>query len=234
MKKRSKRYKEASKSLVAEKSYTLFEAVTTIKKFPPAKFDESVQLNFQLGIKPDQADQTVRGTAALPHGTGKKIRVLCFVKGEAEKIAREAGADYAGAEEYIKKIEGGWLDFDAIVAHPDMMREISKLGKVLGPRGLMPSPKSGTVAVDVKKAIKEIKAGRVEFKNDRTGGIHVMCGKRSFSEEALFENAKTLVKAVLDAKPQTTKGDYLRNVTLAATQSPGLKIRSGALSIVEK
>ena len=234
MKKRSKRYKEAAKSLVAEKTYTLFEAVSTLKKFPTAKFDESVQLNFQLGIKPDQADQTVRGTAALPHGTGKNVRVLCFVKGEAEKAAREAGADYAGADEFIKKIEGGWLDFDAIVAHPDMMRDISKLGKVLGPRGLMPSPKAGTVAADVKKAIKEIKAGRVEFKNDRTGGVHVSCGKRSFTEEALFENAKILIKAILDAKPQTTKGDYLRNVTLASTQNPGLKLRSGALSVVEK
>lgn len=234
MKKRSKRYREAAKSLEESKSYTLLEAVRTLKTFPPVKFDESVQLNFQLGIKPDQADQTVRGTAALPHGTGKKVRVLCFVKGEAEKAAKEAGADYTGAEEYVKKIEGGWLDFDAVVAHPDMMREISKLGKILGPRGLMPSPKAGTVAVDVKKAVKEIKAGRVEFKNDRTGGIHILCGKRSFPEEALFENAKTLVKAVLDAKPQTTKGDYLRHVTLAATQSPGLKIRSGALSIVEK
>lgn len=234
MNKRSKRYKEAAKGLDPEKSYTLTEAVNTLKKFPTAKFDESVQLNFQLGIKPDQADQTVRGTAALPHGTGKKVRVLCFVKGEAEKIAREAGAEYAGSDEFIKKIEGGWLDFDAVVAHPDMMREISKLGKVLGPRGLMPSPKAGTVTTDVKKAIKEIKAGRVEFKNDRTGGLHVLCGKRSFSEGALLENAKTLVKAVLDAKPQTTKGDYLRSVILASTQSPGLKIRSSALSIVEK
>src|SRR3990167_2176771 len=212
MKTRSKRYRELIKSFDPVKSYKLPEAVKVLKTFKAAKFDESVTLNFQLGIRPDQPNELVRGTAVLPHGTGKTVRVLCFVKGEGQRAAKDAGAEYIGAEEFIKKVESGWLDFDAVVAHPDMMREISKLGKILGPRGLMPSPKAGTVAVDVKKAVKEIKAGRVEFKNDRTGGIHVLCGKRSFPEEALFENAKTLVKAVLDAKPQTAKGDYLRSV----------------------
>lgn len=230
----SKRYREAEKLVDRTKTYTLSEAVGIVKKFPGAKYDESVQLNFQLGIKPEQSDEMVRGAASLPHGSGRKVRVLCFVKGELEKAAREAGAEHVGSAEFIKKIEEGWLDFDAVVAHPDMMREISKLGKILGPRGLMPSPKTGTVTPDVKKAVNEIKAGRVEFKNDKTGGLHVLCGKKSFSEEALFENAKTIIKAVLDAKPQASKGDYLKNVSLAASQSPGLKLRAGAMSIVEK
>ena len=234
MRKRSKRYREALKAFDPVKGYSLSEAVKILKRFAPAKFDESVELNFQLGVRPDQPNEAVRGTTVLPHGSGQKVRVLCFAKGEAQRAAEEAGADYVGAEEYIKKIEGGWLDFDAVVAHPDMMREISKLGKILGPRGLMPTPKTGTVTPDVRKAVKEIKGGRVEFKTDKTGGLHVLCGKRSFSEEALLGNTKTIVKAVGDAKPPAAKGDYMKRVYISLTQSPGIKLKATAMSVVEE
>ena len=230
----SKRFREGAKLVDVNKRYTLTEAVRMLKQFAPAKFDESVELNFQLGVRPDQPNESVRGTASLPHGSGKKVKVLCFAKGEAQKAAESAGSDYVGADEYIKKIEGGWLDFDAVVAHPDMMREISKLGKVLGPRGLMPTPKTGTVTPDVGKAIKEIKSGRVEFKSDKTSGLHVLVGKKSFSEGNLLANAKSVIKAVLDAKPQAAKGDYFKRVSLAATHSPGMKLRSTAMNVAEE
>ena len=234
MKKQSKRYRECIKLYDSTKSYSLSEAVKILKRFAPAKFDESVELNFQLGVRPDQPNEAVRGATSLPHGTGKKVRVLCFAKGEAQRAAEQAGADYVGTEEYVKKIEGGWLDFDAVVAHPDMMREISKLGKILGPRGLMPTPKTGTVTPDVAKAIKEIKTGRVEFKTDKTGGLHVLCGKKSFPEEAILTNAKTVIKAIADAKPQAAKGDYLKRVSISTTQSPGIRLRDIAVSVVEE
>lgn len=234
MKHRSKRYRECLKEFDSTKSYPLSEAVKILKKFAPSKFDESVGLDFQLGIRADQPNEQVRGAIALPHGSGKKVRVLCFAKGEAQRAAEEAGADYIGAEEYIKKIEGGWLEFDAVVAHPDMMREISKLGKILGPRGLMPTPKTGTVTPDVRKAIKEIKAGRVEFKSDKTSGLHVSCGKKSFSEDALLNNAKAVIQAVTSAKPAAAKGDYLKRVTIAASQSPGIKLRGVMANISEE
>ena len=234
MKKRSKRYKECLKAFDSTKSYSLSEAVKILKRFLPSKFDASIELNFQLGVRPDQPNEAVRGTTALPHGSGKKVRVLCFAKGEAQRAAELAGADYVGAEDYVKKIEGGWLDFDAVVAHPDMMRELSKLGKVLGPRGLMPTPKTGTVTPDVAKAVKEIKGGRVEFKTDKTGGLHVLCGKHSFSEQALLENAKTIIKAVTEAKPSAAKGDYLKRVTIAASQSPGVKLQATTMSVTEE
>ncbi len=230
---RSKRYNECAKVFDGTKTYTLGEAVKILKQFKAAKFDESVELSFQLGIKPEQSDQNVRGAISLPSGTGKKVRVLCFVKGESQKAAEQAGADYVGAEEYIKRIEGGWFDFDAVVAHPDMMREISRLGKVLGPRGLMPTPKTGTVTTDVAKAIKEIKMGRVDFKNDKTGGLHVAIGKRSFADDALLANAKIVIKAVVDAKPQSSKGDYIKRVYMALTQSPGVRLRSSSLGVQE-
>jgi len=216
------------------KSYTLPEAVKIVKQFSPAKCDETVGLNFQLSINPEQANEAVRGTAALPHGSGKKIRVLCFAKGEAQRSAEQAGADYVGAEDYVKKIEGGWLEFDAVVAHPDLMRDISKLGKVLGPRGLMPTPKTGTVTPDVGKAIKEIKAGRVEFKNDKTGGLHVICGKKSFPEEALVQNATAVIQAVSRAKPSAAKGDYMKRIYLSASQSPGVKLQVVQVGIAEE
>lgn len=234
MKKRSKRYKESQKLFDSTKSYTLSEAVKLLKKFTPVKFDETIDLNFQLGVRPDQPNEAVRGSAALPHGSGKKVRVLCFAKGDAHRAAEEAGADYVGAEDYVKKIEGGWLDFDAVVAHPDLMRDISKLGKVLGPRGLMPTPKTGTVTPDVKKAIKEIKAGKVEFKTDKTGGLHVLCGKKSFTEQAIFENAKTVIRAVIEAKPSAAKGDYLKSVIIASSHNPGIKLRATTMSVAEQ
>jgi large subunit ribosomal protein L1 len=225
MKFRSKRYRECAKLVDQTKSHSLEDAVKLVKRFPPAKFDESVELNFQLGIKPDQANEAVRGATALPHGSGKKVRILCFAKGEAQKTAEQAGAEYVGAEDYVQKVESGWMEFDAVVAHPDLMRVISKLGKILGPRGLMPTPKTGTVTTDVAKAIKEIKAGRVEFKSDKTGGLHVLCGKKSFSEDALIENANTVIKAVIDAKPPAAKGDYMKRLSLSASQGPGIKLR---------
>lgn len=232
MKKRSKRYQECIKIYDSTKIYSLPEAVSILKKMPAVKFDESVELSMQLGIKPDQTDQAVRGVSTLPNGTGKKVKVLCFVKGEAQKAAENAGADYVGGEELVKKIEGGWLDFDAVVAHPDMMREISKLGKVLGPRGLMPTPKTGTVTIDVAKAIKEIKMGRVEFKSDKTGGLHVAVGKRSFSEEALIANVKAAAKSIASAKPIAVKGDYVKSIHLSLTQSPGVRLASNTVVVV--
>lgn len=233
MNKRSKRYQVSEKLVDRTKKYSLKEAVQVLKKFSPAKFDESVSMNFQLGLKADQSDQSVRGVATLPHGSGKKIKVLCFAQGEAQRAAQDAGADYVGAEELVSKVESGWLGFDAVVATPDMMRTISRLGKVLGPRGLMPTPKVGTVTPDVAKAIKEIKGGRVEFKSDKTGGLHVLIGKRSFSEEALLENAKIVVKSVVDAKPAAVKGDYIKSVSIAISQNPGMRLQSSAISVVE-
>ncbi|OGW77644.1 MAG: 50S ribosomal protein L1 [Omnitrophica bacterium RIFCSPHIGHO2_02_FULL_49_9] len=233
MKKRSKKYRAAAESFNRAETHTLTDAIRILKGFPSAKFEESVDLNVQLGIRPDQSSESVRGTVALPHGTGRKVRVLCFAKGEAEREAKQAGADFIGGEDYVKKVLEGWLEFDAVVAHPDMMREISKLGKVLGPRGLMPTPKTGTVTATGGAAIKEIKSGRVEFKNDKTGGLHVNIGKRSFAEEQLLTNAKTVIRAVLDAKPAAAKGDYLKRVTVSATQGPGIRLRSTPMGVVE-
>lgn len=227
--KRSKRYVERQKVAERGVSYTLDEAVKCLKSVKAAKFDETVALNFQLGIKPDQNDQMIRGAVSLPHGTGKDTRVIVFCKGEEGRKAESAGAFAVGAEELVQKVLGGWMDFDAVVAHPDMMREVSKLGRVLGPRGLMPTPKTGTVTPDVTRAVKELRAGRVEFKNDKTAGLHVICGKISFAEEALKENIRTVVKAVRDAKPSTSKGEYLRNVSVALTHGPGIRLASSSL-----
>ena len=229
--KRSKRYQKRATLVEKAKLYSIAEAVAVIKKISDQRFDETVSLNFQLGIRPDQADQMVRGTVSLPHGSGKKIRVLCFCKGEEARAAQAAGADNVGAEDLIQKIQGGWLDFDAVVAHPDMMREVSKLGKVLGPKGLMPSPKNGTVTPDVGRAVRELKAGRVEFKTDKTGGLHVPCGKISFSGEALIENIQTVVRAVRDAKPSAAKGNYLNKVTLSISQGPPFPLNVSTLSL---
>ncbi len=228
---RSKRYREREKTSthLQDQSYSLEDAVKAMKKIQNAKYDETVALDFQLGIRPEQNDEAVRGTVSLPHGSGKKIRVICFCKGEPARQAETAGADVVGAEELVQKIQGGWFDFDAVVSHPDMMREVSKLGKVLGPKGLMPSPKAGTVSPDVARAVKELKAGRIEFKNDKTGGLHAICGKLSFKENALIENAKTVIRAVRDAKPAASKGEYLRRVTIAPSQGPGFRLAAGTL-----
>lgn len=229
MKKTSKRQQVRSKLVDSEKRYSLDQAVKIVKQVEGAKYDESVTLNFQLGIKSTTGSENVRGAVSLPNGTGQKIKVLCFCKGEGAREAQENGADYIGAEELVKKIQEGWMDFDVVVAHPDMMREISKLGKILGPRNLMPSPKTGTVTPNVGRAVKELKAGRIEFKSDKTGGLHAICGKLSFTEKALVENAQTVVRAVKDAKPVGAKGDYLKTVTLSLTQGPGIRLAVSTL-----
>lgn len=227
--KRSKRYQKRATLVDREKRYSLADAMKNLKKVDNNKFDETIVLNFQLGIKTDSGNENVRGTVSLPHGSGKSVRVICFAKGEAARDAQQAGADQVGAEELVQKISEGWFDFDAVVAHPDMMREVSKLGRVLGPKGLMPTPKTGTVTPQVGKAVKELKAGRIEFKSDKTGGLHAVCGKLSFAENALVENARAVVKAVQDAKPPVSKGDYLKSVTLTTTQGPGFRLALGSL-----
>lgn len=227
--KRSKRYQKRAGLVEKEKLYSIQDAVHAIKQMPDSRYDETLSLNFQLGIRADQSDEMVRGTISLPHGTGRKVRVICFCKGEEARTAQEAGADTVGGEELIQKIQGGWLDFDAVVAHPDMMREVSKLGKILGPKGLMPSPKNGTVTPDVGRAVRELKAGRIEFKSDKTGGLHAPCGKFSFSESALEENIRILARAVRDAKPAAAKGNYLKKVTLSLTQGPGLALEVSSI-----
>lgn len=225
---KSKRQKERSKLVEAEKRYSLNDAIKILKKVQAGKYDETVCINVQLGIKTDSGTENVRGTVSLPHGSGKKVRVICFCKGEGAKEAKEAGADVVGGEELVQKIQEGWLEFDAVVAHPDMMREVSKLGRVLGPKGLMPTPKTGSVTPNVAKAVKEMKAGRIEFKSDKTGGLHAICGKQSFSESALIENATMVIRAVQDAKPATAKGDYLRGATIALSQGPGVTLALNA------
>ena len=221
---RSKRYQQRSKVVERNKFYTIAEAVQALKKIEKPNFDETIAIDFQLGVRPDQNDEMVRGTVVLPHGSGQKIRIVCICKGEAARDAEAAGAENVGAEELIKKIQDGWLDFDAIVAHPDMMKELSKLGKILGPKGLMPSPKAGTVTPNVGRDVKELKAGRIEFKSDKTGGLHAVCGKLSFPEKALLENAQYLIRAVRDAKPSASKGDYFKRMTLAPSQGPGFRL----------
>ncbi len=226
---RSKRYQKRSQLVNRERRYSLEEALKAIKLIDNQKYDETISLNFQLGIKTASGTENIRGAVSLPHGTGQKVRVICFCKGELAKTAEKAGADAVGAEELVQKILAGWMDFDAVVAHPDMMREVSKLGRVLGPKGLMPSPKTGTVTPNVGKAVEELKAGRVQFKSDKTGGLHAICGKISFAEKALAENIKVLVKAVQDSNPSTTKGEFIRNATLAPSQGPGFKLSLSGL-----
>ncbi len=227
--KKSKRQQKRSALVEVNKSYSLADAVKIVKQVSDNKYDETVAMNFQLGIKADSGDENVRGTVSLPHGSGKSVRVLCFCKGDSVKQAESAGADYVGGDELVQKVLGGWYEFDAVVAHPDMMREVSKLGRVLGPKGLMPTPKTGGVTPQVGQAVKELKAGRVEFKSDKTGGLHAICGKISFSEQAILENAKSVIKAVRDAKPLTSKGEYLKAITMAPTQGPGLTLNLSAL-----
>lgn len=223
----TKRKKEFGK-IVGEKekavAIPLEEAVGKITQFPKVKFDETVELHFHLNIDTKNSEQGVRGTAALPHGTGKKIRVAVFCKGEQIQKAKNAGAEEVGAEDLIEKVSKGFMDFDIVVATPDMMRDLSKLGKVLGPRGLMPSPKSGTVTQDVERVIKEVKAGRVEFKSDKQAGMHVGIGKRSFTKEQLLENARFLLDAVNHGKPSSVKGNLIKSLSLSTTMGPGLKI----------
>lgn len=227
--KRSKRYQKRAGLVEEGKLYSLAEAVKILKKVEMGKADETVSLNFQLGVRAEQGDENVRGTVSLPHGSGKSVKVLCFAKGEGAKDAETAGADFVGAEELVEKVKNGFLDFDVVVAHPDMMREVSKLGRVLGPKGLMPTPKTGTVTPQVGRAVKEVKGGRIEFKSDKTAGLHAVCGKLSFTEAALLENARTVIKAVKDSKPATSKGEYLKALSIATTHGPGMRLNTGAL-----
>jgi large subunit ribosomal protein L1 len=220
-----KKYKAVAALVDRTKLYGVEEAIGLAKKTARAKFDESVDLAVKLGVDPKQADQMVRGTVVLPHGTGKKVKILVFAKGEKEKEAREAGADYAGAEDLADKIQKeGWTDFDVVVATPDIMGLVGKLGKVLGPRGLMPNPKTGTVTFDVAKAIKDIRAGKVEYRVEKAGIIHVPVGKASFDENKLVDNAKSVLESILKAKPASSKGKYLKSATVSTTMGPGVKM----------
>jgi large subunit ribosomal protein L1 len=221
---RSKRYRAAAEKVAAKKSLPLAEAITVLKTLPAPKFDQTVTLSFRLGVDPKQSDQMVRGTCPLPNGSGKNVRVLVFAEGQAAQAARDAGAEYVGFKDMIEKCVGGFQDFDVAIATPGAMSEVRKLGKVLGPRGLMPNPKTGTVTEDTAKAIKEVKAGRVEFKLDKNGNIAVPVGKFSFAEQALVENGTAVIEAVVKARPATAKGVFVENVTLSATMSPGLKV----------
>src|ERR1700749_2902288 len=222
--KRSKRYRASAEQVDRKKAYSLNDAVATLKKFQPTKFDQTVTVSFRLGVDPKQSDQMVRGTCPLPHGSGKKVRVLVFAEGKAADDAKQAGAEFVGFKDLIQKVQEGFQDFDVAVATPAAMAEVRKLGKVLGPRGLMPNPKTGTVADDTAKAVKELKAGRVEFKLDKNGNVAVPVGKFSFAPEALIENGKTVIEAVVKARPATAKGVFVENVTLAGTMTPGLKV----------
>jgi len=224
MKKSSKRIKEVNKLIDKTKVYSLKEAVAILKQFPKPKFDESVDLHLHLNIDPKQSDQLVRGTVVLPHGTGKKVRIAVFCKGEQEAKARELGVDFVGGQELIDKVAAGFLDFDCAISTPEMMKDLSKLGKVLGPRGLMPSPKTGTVTMDIARAIKEVKAGKIEFKNDKQGGVHVSIGKLSFTAEQILENASTVLDAIKQIKPASIKGEMIKNISIATTMGAGLKI----------
>ncbi len=221
---RGKKYLEARSKIDRNKRYELEEGVKLLLETTYTKFDEGVDLAVRLGVDPKKADQMVRGTSVLPHGTGKKVRVLVFAKGQKEKEALDGGADVVGGEDLIEKISKGWLEFDKAIATPDMMGLVSKLGKILGPRGLMPNPKVGTVTFDLERAIKEIKAGKVEFKVEKAGIIHVPVGKVSFGFDQLLENIKTILEVILRAKPPTSKGIYLRSIGLSTTMGPGIKI----------
>ncbi len=218
------RFKEIVKLFDKNKQYDLDEALAILQKCPKVKFDQSIEISLVMGVDPRKSDQLVRGTISLPHGTGKTIRVLVLAKGKKVQEALDAGADMAGAEEYIEKINAGWTDFEAMITTPDMMREVGKLGKVLGPRGLMPSPKAGTVTTDIAKAVQEIRGGKVEFKVDKSGVINNIVGKLSFEAFKLTENIKELVQAIVKAKPATAKGVYIKSLVLASTMGPGLKI----------
>jgi large subunit ribosomal protein L1 len=227
MMKQGKKYENARKKIEPERKYSLEEACKLAKELSYAKFDETVDVAIRLNVDPRHADQQVRGTVTLPHGTGKSVRVLVLVRGERAREAEEAGADYVGADDLIAKIQGGWLDFDAAIATPDMMRDVGKLGKILGPRGLMPNPKSGTVTFDVANAIQEIKKGKVEFRVDRAGNVHCGIGKISFDTEKLHDNAQALLDALSRARPASVKGQYFRSVTLSSTMGPGVSIEYG-------
>jgi len=220
----SKRYDAAAAVVGGRKDYTVEEAIAAVKAMPSAKFDETVDLAIRLGVDPKHADQMVRGAVVLPHGIGKTVRVAVFAKGEKEREAREAGADVVGAEDLVERVQGGWMEFDTTIATPDLMGQVGRLGKVLGPRGLMPNPKLGTVTFDVARAVREAKAGKVEFRVDKAGNVHVPIGKKSFSAEHLQANAMAVIEAIMRGKPAAAKGQYLRSMTGSATMGPGVRI----------
>ncbi len=230
MPKRSKRYSEAIKNFDKTQTYEVADAVKHVKELATAKFDETIEMHIRLGVDGRHADQQVRGATVLPHGTGKTKRVLVFAKGAKAEEAEAAGADYVGAEDMAQKIQQeGWFEFDAVVATPDMMGVVGRLGRVLGPKGLMPNPKSGTVTMDVTKALEDIKAGKVEYRLDKSNIIHVIIGKKSFDDEKLVENANVLIGAIAKAKPSAAKGQYFKSVTIASTMSPGVKVNTASL-----
>lgn len=220
----SKRMKAANQVVETTRVYTLDEAITTLEKFPKVKFDETVELHFHLNVNLKNTDQVCRGTVVLPNGTGRHVRVAVFCKGEQAQQAKDAGAEHVGGAELIEKVANGFMDFDAVIATPDMMRDLSKLGKILGPRGLMPTPKAGTVTADVAKAVKEVKGGKVEFKADKQGGIHIGVGKRSFTKNKLVENAHQVIDAVNHAKPASVKGDLVKSLFVSTTMGPSVKV----------
>src|ERR1700677_1719536 len=224
MPKLSKNRGKAEQTLDRSRKYTTDEAVAIVKKVKTAKFDETVDLAIRLGVNPKHADQMVRGAIVLPHGTGRSVRVLAFAKGEKEREAREAGADFAGSDDLVAKVSEGFLDFDRVIATPDMMGAVGKLGRVLGPRGLMPNPKVGTVTFDLANAVKEAKGGKIEYRVEKAGIVHARIGKVSFTEQALTDNARSLISALVRQKPSTAKGSYLRSIVVSSTMGPGIKI----------
>lgn len=228
MKNRGKRYNALVKSYDLRKEYVIREAIDIVKRNATAKFDESFEISVKLGVDPRKADQMVRGTVSLPHGTGKTVRVLVLCKSPKDTEALNAGADYAGLEEYVDKIKSGWADIDVIVATPDVMGEVGKLGRILGPRGLMPNPKVGTVTFEVAKAVEELKAGKIEYRVDKTGNVHAAIGKCSFTPEKLADNALTFFSSIVKAKPATAKGKYIKSVFVTSTMGPGVKINDSA------
>ncbi len=228
---RSKRMREVLKDLDRVRLYDMQEAIDFLQKAPPVKFDQTLEVSVHLGVDPKKADQLVRGTVSLPHGTGRKIRVLVIAKGEKVEEALENGADFAGYEEYIKKIQEGWVDFDVLVVTPDMMREVGKLGKILGPRGLMPTPKAGTVTTEVGKVVREVKAGKIEYKVDKNAVVNNAVGKLSFTTKQLLENVRELLQSLIKAKPAAAKGNYIKSITLSSTMGAGYRINFRELLI---
>ncbi len=224
MPKRGKRYKALLEKFDKNTEYSIKDAVKLVKELATAKFDETIELHMRMGIDPKKPDQNIRSSVVLPHGTGKNVRVLVFAEGPKAEEAKEAGADYVGSDELIEKIKNGWLDFDIAIATPDQMRKVSKIARILGPRGLMPNPKAGTVTGDVASAVKEFKAGKIEFRNDKTGNLHIPVGKASFDEEKLLENLKAAISAVLAAKPASSKGAYIKKMVISPTMGPGVKV----------
>lgn len=230
----SKRLKEAQKLVDKTKAYEIDEAVSILKKAGQTKFDQSVDLNFNLDIDPKQTSQMVRGTVTLPHGSGKKIRVAVFCKGESIKIAEAAGAEFVGGVDLVEKVNQGFLDFDVAISTPEMMRDVGRLGKVLGPKGLMPNPKAGTVTDDIAKAVKEVKAGKIEYKMDKQANINVAVGKISFDQKAISENSLAVIEAILKSKPAATKGRFIKSIAISTTMGPGVKLNLAALKSLEK